>query len=170
MYAATVCSSYSWYQSTPKPVTHSQHPSLPFSHCLPSRASSYVSISDTCMTPPTHYTLTRTTHHAPYIPNLFPIHHHPLLPYPCTRLHFQPNVWLSGTSNRAGRLPGNSTLLGPGTGHACSQATMEVPLLSLSSDGWWKTYWLAALAKPRCRISSSFFCSDIFIPYPPWAH
>ncbi|RVW93399.1 GDP-mannose transporter GONST3 [Vitis vinifera] len=62
------------------------------------------------------------------IPLIF--HHSHTNETPCTQLHFQPNVWLSGTSNRVGRLPRNSTLLGSGTEHACSRATIEAPSLS----------------------------------------
>ncbi|WKA08292.1 hypothetical protein VitviT2T_026028 [Vitis vinifera] len=63
-------------------------------------------------------------------------HHRDMIP----ELQFQLSGGLSGTSNETVRLPKNFTLLGPGTGFTCSQATIEAPSLSLSSDGRRKTY------------------------------
>ena len=50
------------------------------------------------------------------------------------KLQFQLSAGLSGTPNNT-RLPKNFTLLGLGAGYICSQATIEAPSLSLSSDG-----------------------------------
>ena len=63
-------------------------------------------------------------------------HHRDMIP----ELQFQLSGGLSGTSNETVRLPKNFTLLGPGTGFTCSQATIEAPSLYLSSDGRRKTY------------------------------
>ncbi|KAJ9677241.1 hypothetical protein PVL29_022312 [Vitis rotundifolia] len=61
----------------------------------------------------------------------------------------------------------NFTLLGPGTGYTCSQATIEAPSLSLSSMCTYSQ--LVASAKPRCCVSFSSFYSDIITPCPSCA-
>ncbi|KAJ9163501.1 hypothetical protein P3X46_023163 [Hevea brasiliensis] len=94
---------------------------------------------------------------------------------------FQLSVGQSGTTNKTVRLPKNFTLLGPGRGYTCSQATIVQPSVFLSSDGRRQTQammtWnvtctysqMLASPSPTCCVSMSSFYNSTITPCPTCA-